>query len=244
MIKMHNLTLGYKKEKILKDVDLKVKKGEFIGIIGPSGAGKSTLLMSVTGGIKVFDGNFEVLDFNLNKIKKKHLISLREQIGVIFQGYNLVDRLSVLDNVVSGMLKEIPLSRAIIKYYKKKELEKAKEYMDIVDISKHSLKRCDELSGGQRQRVAIARALAAEPKIILADEPVSALDPKSAKKVMEILKKVNKTYGVTVIANLHHLEYAKEYCDRIIGVNNGKVVFDDNSEKLTDKLVDKIYTNK
>jgi len=241
---MKNLTLGYKKEKILKDVDLKVKKGEFIGIIGPSGAGKSTLLMSVTGGIKVFDGNFEVLDFNLNKIKKKHLISLREQIGVIFQGYNLVDRLSVLDNVVSGMLKEIPLSRAIIKYYKKKEIEKAKEYMDIVDISKHSLKRCDELSGGQRQRVAIARALAAEPKIILADEPVSALDPKSAKKVMEILKKVNEVYGVTVIANLHHLEYAKEYCDRIIGVNNGKVVFDDNSEKLTDKLVDKIYTSK
>ncbi len=244
MIKMKNLTLGYKKEKILKDVDLKVKKGEFIGIIGPSGAGKSTLLMSVTGGIKVFDGNFEVLDFNLNKIKKKHLINLREQIGVIFQGYNLVDRLSVLDNVVSGMLKEIPLSRAIIKYYKKKEIEKAKEYMDIVDISKHSLKRCDELSGGQRQRVAIARALAAEPKIILADEPVSALDPKSAKKVMEILKKVNEVYGVTVIANLHHLEYAKEYCDRIIGVNNGKVVFDDNSEKLTDKLVDKIYTSK
>lgn len=244
MIKMQNLTLGYKKEKILKELDLRVKKGEFIGIIGPSGAGKSTLLMSVTGGIKVFDGNFEVLDFDLNKIKKKHLISLREQIGVIFQGYNLVDRLSVLDNVISGMLKEIPLSRAIIKYYKKKEIEKAKEYMDIVDISKHSLKRCDELSGGQRQRVAIARALAAEPKIILADEPVSALDPKSAKKVMEILKKVNKIYGVTVIANLHHLEYAKEYCERIIGVNNGKIVFDDNSEKLTDKLVDKIYTNK
>ena len=115
--------------------------------------------------------------------------------------------------------------------------------MDIVDITKHSMKRCDELSGGQRQRVAIARALAAEPKIILADEPVSALDPKSAKKVMEILRKVNKTYGVTVIANLHHLEYAKEYCDRIVGVNDGKIVFDDKSELLTEKLVEKIYTN-
>jgi len=242
MIKMKNLTLGYKKEKILKDVDVKVKKGEFIGIIGPSGAGKSTMLMSITGGIKVFDGKFEVLDFDLNKIKKKHLIKLREQIGVIFQGYNLVDRLPVLDNVVSGMLKEIPLSRAILKLYREKEIKKAKEYMDIVDITKHSMKRCDELSGGQRQRVAIARALAAEPKIILADEPVSALDPKSAKKVMGILKKVNETYGVTVIANLHHLEYAKEYCDRIIGVNNGAVVFDDKSEKLTDELVEKIYT--
>ncbi|MFK2821608.1 phosphonate ABC transporter ATP-binding protein [Arcobacter sp. YIC-80] len=240
---MKNLTLGYKKEKILKNVDFKVKDGEFIGIIGPSGAGKSTLLMSITGGIKVFDGKFEVLDYDLENIKKKNLIKLREQIGVIFQGYNLVDRISVLDNVISGMLKEIPLTRAIIKLYKKKELKKAKEYMDIVDITKYSLKRCDELSGGQRQRVAIARALAAEPKIILADEPVSALDPKSAKKVMEILRKVNKTYGVTVIANLHHLEYAKEYCDRIVAVNDGQVVFDDKSELLTEKLVEKIYTN-
>lgn len=239
---MKNLTLGYKKEIILKDIDLKIKKGEFIGIIGPSGAGKSTLLMSITGGIKVFDGKFEVLDFDLHNIKKKNLVKLREQIGVIFQGYNLVDRISVLDNVISGMLKDIPLSRAIIKLYKDKELKKAKEYMDIVDITKHSMKRCDELSGGQRQRVAIARALAAEPKIILADEPVSALDPKSARKVMEILKKVNETYGVTVIANLHHLEYAKEYCDRIIGVNSGTVIFDNNSENLTEKLVEKIYT--
>lgn len=238
---MKHLTIGYKKEKILKEVDFKVKKGEFVGIIGPSGAGKSTLLMSITGGIKVFNGEFEVLDFDLTKIKKKHLVRLREQIGVIFQGYNLVDRLSVLDNVVSGMLKEIPLSRAILKMYKEKEIKKAKEYMDIVDITKHSMKRCDELSGGQRQRVAIARALAAEPKIILADEPVSALDPKSATKVMKILKKVNKIYGVTVIVNLHHLEYAKEYCDRIIGVNEGRVVFDNNSEKLCENTVDRIY---
>ena len=104
MIKMKSLTLGYKKEKILKNVDVKVKEGEFIGIIGPSGAGKSTLLMSVTGGIKVFDGKFEVLNYDLNKIKKKNLIKLREQIGVIFQGYNLVDRLSVLDNVIRFLL--------------------------------------------------------------------------------------------------------------------------------------------
>lgn len=242
MIKMKNLTLGYKKEVILKDIDLKVKKGEFIGIIGPSGAGKSTLLMSITGGIKVFHGKFDVLDFDLHNIKKKHLIKLREQIGVIFQGYNLIDRLTVLDNVISGMLKDIPLSRAIIKLYKDKELKKAKEYMDIVDITKYSMKRCDELSGGQRQRVAIARALTAEPKIILADEPVSALDPASARKVMEILKKVNETYGVTVITNLHHLEYAKEYCDRIIGVNGGTVIFDDKSVNLTSQLVEKIYT--
>lgn len=244
MIHMKNLTLGYKKEVILKDINLKIEKGEFVGIIGPSGAGKSTLLMSVVGGIKVFNGKFNALDFDMRKIKKKDLASLREKVGIIFQGYYLVDRLSVLDNVISGMLKDIPMARAIIKYYKDKELKKAKEYMEIVDIDKYSLKRCDELSGGQRQRVAIARALAANPKLILADEPISALDPKSAAKVMKILKKVNKTYGVTVIANLHHLDYAKEYCGRIIGVNNGTVVFDGNSSELTDELVEQIYTTK
>lgn len=242
MIKMKKLTLGYKKEKILNNVDLKVKKGEFIGIIGPSGAGKSTLMMSIVGGIKVFDGDFEVLSYNMDKIKKKNLSKLREQIGIIFQGYHLVDRLSVLDNVISGMLSEIPMARAVIKYYHDKELKKAKEYMEIVEMTKYSDKRCDELSGGQRQRVAIARALAGEPKIILADEPISALDQKSAKKVMDILKKVNETYGVTIIANLHHIEVAKEYCDRIIGVNSGTVIFDGKSGELSTKIVEKIYT--
>jgi len=239
---MKNLILGYKKEKILNKLNIKIKKGEFIGIIGPSGAGKSTLMMSIVGGIKVFNGDFEVLGYNMDKIKKKELSKLREQIGIIFQGYHLVDRLSVLDNVVSGMLSEIPMARAIIKYYKTKELKKAKEYMDIVDMKKYSAKRCDELSGGQRQRVAIARALAGEPKIILADEPISALDPKSAKKVMDILKKVNETYGVTIMANLHHLEVAKEYCDRIIGVNSGTVIFDGKRGELSQKIVEKIYT--
>lgn len=140
MIKMKKLTLGYKKEKILKNIDLEIKKGEFIGIIGPSGAGKSTLLMSVVGGIKVFDGDFEVLKFDMDNIKKKDLIKLREQIGIIFQGYNLVDRLSVLDNVISGMLKDIPMARAIIKYYKEKDLKKVNELMKLVDIEKYSLK--------------------------------------------------------------------------------------------------------
>ena len=241
MIKMKKLTLGYKKEKILNKLDLRIKKSEFVGIIGPSGAGKSTLLMSVVGGIKVFNGDFEVLGFDMHNIKKKNLFKLREQIGIIFQGYNLVDRLSVLDNVISGMLKDIPMPRAIIKYYKNKELKKAKEYMEIVDILKYSNNRCDELSGGQRQRVAIARALAGEPKIILADEPISALDQNSAKKVMDILKKVNETYGVTIVTNLHHLEVAKEYCERIIGVNNGTVIFDGKSGELSDKIVEQIY---
>ena len=241
MIKLNKVTLGYKKEIILENLSLKIKQGEFVGIIGPSGSGKSTMLMSFVGGIKVFSGKFQVLDFNLHKIKKKNLVKLRENIGFIFQGYNLVDRISVLDNVISGMLKDIPMARAIIKYYKKRELKKVHEYLKIVDIEKHAMKRCDELSGGQRQRVAIARALAGEPKIILADEPISALDPKSATKVMEILAKVNKTYEVTIIANLHHIEVAQQYCNRIIGINNGHIVFDGRNEELTDEVIEQIY---
>lgn len=241
MIKMKNLTLGYKKEKILDKLNLKIKEGEFVGIIGPSGAGKSTLLMSVVGGIKVFNGEFEVLNYNMDNIKKKDLVKLREQIGIIFQGYNLVDRLSVLDNVISGMLKDIPMARAVIKYYKEKELTKVQKLLEIVDIQKHSSRRCDELSGGQRQRVAIARALASEPKIILADEPISALDQKSAKKVMEILEKINKELKVTIIANLHHLEVAEKYCTRIIGINSGRVIFDGKANELNEKILEKIY---
>ncbi|ADG92023.1 ABC transporter related protein [Arcobacter nitrofigilis DSM 7299] len=241
MIKMKNLTLGYKKEKILDKLNLKIEKGEFIGIIGPSGAGKSTLLMSIVGGIKVFNGHFEVLNHNMENIKKKDLVNLREQIGIIFQGYNLVDRLSVLDNIVSGMLKDIPMARAVIKYYKEKELKKVQKLLEIVDIQKHSSKRCDELSGGQRQRVAIARALASEPKIILADEPISALDQKSAKKVMEILEKINKELKVTIIANLHHLDVAEKYCTRILGINGGEVVFDGKPSQLNEKIIEKIY---
>lgn len=241
MIKMKSLTLGYKKEKILNKLDLKIKKGEFIGIIGPSGAGKSTLLMSIVGGIKVFDGSFKVLDYNMDKIKKKHLIKLREQVGIIFQGYNLVDRISVLDNIISGMLKDVPMARAIIKYYKENELEKVQKLMDMVNISKYSMKRCDQLSGGQRQRVAIARALASEPKIILADEPISALDQKSAKQVMNILQKVNKELGVTIVSNLHHIEVAQKYCSRIIGINAGEIIFDGNPEELTSEIINKIY---
>jgi phosphonate transport system ATP-binding protein len=139
------------------------------------------------------------------------------------------------------MLKDIPMARAVIKYYKDRELEKVQELVELVELSKHSLKRCDELSGGQRQRVAIARALASEPKIILADEPISALDQKSAKKVMTILEKVNSEMGVTIVANLHHLDVAKKYCTRILGVNKGNIVFDGTPNDLTEDIIEKIY---
>jgi phosphonate transport system ATP-binding protein len=241
MISLQSVDLGYSKTPILKDLTLRVGKGEFLGVIGLSGAGKSTLLMSIIGNIRILQGSYQVFGYDLTLINKRELRELRSQIGFIFQGYNLVDRLSVLHNVMSGMLKDIPLGRSLIKFYSQKELEKAHEYMQIVGIEQLAMKRCDELSGGQRQRVAIARALAQEPKLLLADEPVAALDPKSAVQVMEVLRRVNETYGVTIISNLHHLDFARDYCARIIGVASGSISYDGSAHALHSRTLEAIY---
>ncbi|MEA3469020.1 MAG: phosphonate ABC transporter ATP-binding protein [Thermodesulfobacteriota bacterium] len=243
MISLESVNLGYNESTILENITLQVEKQEFVGIIGLSGAGKSTLLMSIIGNIRVLQGNYHVFNHNLCSINKKELRDLRSRIGFIFQSYNLVNRLSVLHNVMSGMLKDIPLGRSLLKLYTRQELEKAYEYMQIVNIEHLALNRCDELSGGQRQRVAIARALAQEPKILLADEPVAALDPKSAIQVMDTLRKVNETYGVTVITNLHHLDFAREYCGRILGVAAGTISYDGNPNDLHGHSLDAIYDN-
>ena len=241
MISLQSVYLGYSATPILHDLNLRVGNGEFLGVIGLSGAGKSTLLMSIIGNIHVLKGQYQVFGYDLSTISKQELRHLRSRVGFIFQGYNLVNRLSVLHNVMSGMLKDIPVARALIKLYSREELDKAYEYMQVVGIDQLAMKRCDELSGGQRQRVAIARALAQEPKLLLADEPVAALDPKSAVQVMDVLRKVNETYGVTIVSNLHHLDFAKEYCSRIVGVAEGSIAFDGVVDELQEAALNSIY---
>ncbi|MCF6186868.1 MAG: phosphonate ABC transporter ATP-binding protein [Desulfobulbaceae bacterium] len=241
MIELNNVSLGYNKKPVLNNLDLHISKGEFVGIIGLSGAGKSTLLMSLIGNIQILSGRYNVIGYQLGTISKKHLKELRTRIGFIFQGYNLVDRLNVLHNIMSGMLGQMSLSRALIKWYGRQELAKGYKYMQTVDISECARQRCDELSGGQRQRVAIARALAQEPDILLADEPVAALDPKSAAQVMDILQTINRQYGVTIIANLHHLDFARKYCSRILGIADGDIIFDGLPEELAQRDLDRIY---
>ncbi|HHD57242.1 MAG TPA: phosphonate ABC transporter ATP-binding protein [Desulfobulbaceae bacterium] len=241
MIRMDNVALGYTKTPVLQDLNLHIKKGEFVGIIGLSGAGKSTLLSSLIGNIHIMEGRYQVGEYDLRVISKKELTRLRSRIGFIFQGYNLVNRLNVLHNIMSGMLSRMPLHRAMIKWYGKEELRKGYEYMQTVGLEQYALQRSDALSGGQRQRVAIARALAQEPDLLLADEPVAALDPVSAEQVMEILRTINHQYGVTVVSNLHHLDFAKEYCSRILGIAEGTVVFDGSADELTTSDLDRIY---
>jgi phosphonate transport system ATP-binding protein len=240
-IETRALALGYGKRVVLPDVNLRIRKGEFISIIGPSGAGKSTLLMSLNAGVSIFGGELHVLDKPVHRIANASLKELRARIGIIFQGFNLVKRLTVVDNIASGMLGRMYLLPTMIKYYTSRQYDRIWEYMRIVGIEDAALQRCDQLSGGQMQRVAIARAMAQEPEIILADEPISSLDPVSARRVMDTLKAINEKYRITIISNLHQLDYARDYCTRILGMRNGEIVFDGSPAALTDDIVREIY---
>lgn len=238
-----NLTLGYGSKKVLHNLNLTIEQGEFLSIIGPSGVGKSTLLMAINATTSILGGNFQVLGQDLSALKSQEIKALRSRIGVIFQGFNLVARMSVLNNIASGMLANKSLLAALFKYYNRQQYEQVYEYMKVVGIEAEALSRCDRLSGGQKQRVAIARAIAQKPEIILADEPISSLDPVSARRVMETLKHANEKYGITVVSNLHQLNFAKEYCNRVIGINQGRIVYDGPPQELSATIIDRIYLN-
>jgi phosphonate transport system ATP-binding protein len=240
-IEARALALGYGKRVVLPDVDLRIRKGEFISIIGPSGAGKSTLLMSINAGISIFGGELQVLGEPVHRIAGTSLKRLRARIGIIFQGFNLVKRLTVVDNIAGGMLGRMYLLPAMIKYYTSGQYDRIWECMRIVGIEDAALQRCDRLSGGQMQRVAIARALAQEPEIILADEPISSLDPLSAGRVMDTLRAINEKYGITIVSNLHQLDYARAFCTRVLGLRDGRIVFDGPPACLTEDALQEIY---
>ncbi|ENY99920.1 phosphonate ABC transporter, ATP-binding protein [Clostridium thermobutyricum] len=242
MLKANNLYKEYKGgTKALSDISFSVKSGEFISIIGPSGAGKSTLLRCINKMIDVTKGELIFNNTNVKNIKKKELRKLRTQIGMIFQHYNLVNRLSVVENVLHGRLGYKNTIQGIMGIYTEKEKEKAFKILKKLGLEEQAYKRCDQLSGGQKQRVGIARALIQNPKLILCDEPIASLDPNSSKTIMDYLKNINKTTGITVILNLHQVDVAVRYSDRIIGINDGKIIYDGKPENLTEDIIHKIY---
>ncbi len=225
----------------LKDINLTIEQGEFVGIIDLSGAGKSTLIRTVNRMHDVTEGQVIVDGVNVNTLKGKELRKYRRKVGMIFQSFNLVTRSSVINNVLTSMIPDIPWYRTFLGVYTKEEKLKALGALDKVGILDKAYTRCDQLSGGQQQRVALARTLNQDPSIILADEPVAALDPITAKAVMKDFQHINKEMNISILLNIHHVELALEYTDRIIGIRAGEVVFDGPSSEVTPEILEEIY---
>lgn len=225
----------------LKDVNLTIQDGEFVAIIGRSGAGKSILLRSVNRMHDVTDGTLTVEGVNVSSLKGKELRRFRRGIGMVFQSFNLVSRTTVIRNVLAARVPEMPFWRVLLGAFRKEDKITALESLDKVGILDKAYIRADQLSGGQQQRVALARTLAQNPKIILADEPVAALDPVTAKQVMEDFVRINKEMGISILLNIHHVELAIEYADRIIGIHAGQIVYDGPSKEVNQDVLDAIY---
>ena len=225
----------------LKNISFDVEKGEFISVIGPSGSGKSTLLRSINKMIDISQGSILFEDKNIESLKKTQIELVRREIGMIFQSYNLVERLTVIENVLHGRLGYKSIIAAILGIYSEEEKKEAFSFLERVNMTKYTYQKCSELSGGQKQRVGIARAIMQKPKLLLCDEPIASLDPKTAENIMDYLKKIVTELKITCIVNLHQVDIAKKYSDRIIALNKGEKIFDDKAEKLTEKMVEFIY---
>lgn len=225
----------------LKHVNLTIDQGEFIAIIGLSGAGKSTLIRTINRMHDITEGTLTVNGTDVMSLQGKNLRAFRRKIGMIFQSFNLVTRTTVIKNVLTAFVPDLPWWRAFFGVFTKEEKLKALEALDKVGILDKAFVRTDQLSGGQQQRVALARTLAQNPEIILADEPVAALDPVTAKQVMDDFDRINKEMKITVLINIHHVDLALKYASRVIGVRAGEVVYDGPSANVDQAVLDKIY---
>ena len=242
MIKFDNVNKVYSNGlHALKNVSLEIKQGEFVAIIGLSGAGKSTLLRTINRMHDISEGSLTVNGQEINDLAGKDLRKFRRKIGMVFQSFNLVTRTTVVNNVLTSRVPDMPLWKSIIGLYSKEDKVIALEALDKVGILDKAYVRADQLSGGQQQRVALARTLAQKPEIILADEPVAALDPITAKQVMDDFKKINKELNMSVLINIHHVDLALKYADRVIGIKAGEIVYDGAAKDVTNEVLKQIY---
>lgn len=240
MIKISGLSKRYGDFDALHRVDLHVARGEFVVILGASGAGKSTLLRCINHLAEPTTGEIHV-DGELTRGDRTGLRRVRRNVAMIFQHYNVVPRLSVLKNVLTGRLSAMPAVLSWFQMFPSKDVAIARECLRRVGLEEKADLRTDTLSGGQKQRVGIARALAQQPKVILADEPVASLDPKTSRTVLNYLRQASRDTGITVICNLHQVEYAREFGERIIGVSAGRIVFEGGPDELTEEALQRIY---
>lgn len=242
MIKFDNVEKVYPNGlKALKNISLEIEQGEFVAIIGLSGAGKSTLLRTINRMHDISSGTLTVNGQEVNKLKGKELRAFRRNIGMVFQSFNLITRTSVIKNVLTSRVPDIPLWKSMLGVFSKEDKIIALEALDKVGILEKAYVRADQLSGGQQQRVALARTLAQHPQIILADEPVAALDPVTAKEVMDDFKRINKDMNISVLINIHHVDLALEYADRVIGIKAGEIIYDGPTDKVDKNVLKEIY---
>ena len=227
----------------LDDVSLKIDQGEFVAIIGLSGAGKSTLIRSINRMHEITSGDLMVNGVEVKTLKGKSLRKFRRGIGMIFQSFNLVTRTTVIKNVLTANVPDMSFFRVLFGLFTKQQKVEALEALDKVGILEKAYIRVDQLSGGQQQRVALARTLAQKPEIILADEPVAALDPVTARQVMSDFKKINQEMNISVLINIHHVELALEYATRVIGIRYGKIVYDGQASLVDQEVLTAIYGN-
>ena len=261
ILEFKNVNKIYNKTtKALTDVTFSVDEGEFVSIIGPSGSGKSTILRCInrlvdaTQGEIIFDGQ-RIFPYDKSLIlegqtvkrvdktatSKRQLRQIRKKIGMIFQHYNLVDRLSVIENVLHGRLGHKSTISGVAGHYSESEKENAFSILEKLGLTEQAYKRCDELSGGQKQRVGIARSIMQEPRLILCDEPIASLDPSASKIIMDHLSNINRTMNITCICNLHQVDVALKYSKRIIGLTGGQIAYDGSPEGLTKEKIYEIY---
>lgn len=225
----------------MKNLNLEVPGESVVSIIGASGAGKSTLLRCINRLVEPSSGSIELNGTELTKLEGKALRLARRRIGMVFQGFNLIDRLTVMENVQSGRLGYLPAWRAVTRKYPQEDIDRAFHLMERVGIAHYADKRADELSGGERQRVGVVRALMQEPEILLADEPTASLDPKTSRQIMELLRALASELHLPVLINIHNVNEAKEYTQRIVGMRFGRIIFDGEPTDLNNDAMDEIY---
>jgi phosphonate transport system ATP-binding protein len=241
MLTIDRVTRRFGANTAVSDVSLEVAPGAFVGVIGRSGAGKSTLLRMINRLQEPSEGRILFEGRNVTALTGAELRNWRQSCAMIFQQFNLVGRLDVMTNVLMGRLNHVGTARALFKLWSIDDRAIALSALEQFDIATLAAQRAESLSGGQQQRVAIARALVQEPKIILADEPIASLDPRNTRIVMDALQRINKHYGITIICNLHSLDIARTYCDRLVGMAQGRIVFDGAPEALTDDAARDLY---
>lgn len=226
---------------VLQHIDLDIHAREVVAIIGPSGTGKSTLIRCINRLVQPSSGEIWFEGVNLAQVRGAALRHARRQIGMVFQEYNLVERLSVMENILSGRLGYMSAWRAWLRRYETQDLQQALELLDKVGLQGLERQRADSLSGGQRQRVGIARAVMQHPKLLLADEPTSSLDPKTSVEIMQLLVDMGKTLDIPILINMHDVTLAKKFASRVVGMSAGHIVFDDEPQALTDSVLQQIY---